>query len=288
MKELFSRFAFLVVCAFWFCASGAAPESPTLKVMSYNLRLDAKGDPMEWPERRHLMVELIQQTNPDVIGTQEGLYHQLKFLGSSLKGYDWIGLGREGGSRGEFMAIFYRQDRLEPMAYDHFWLSDTPEVIGSTTWGNRVKRMVTWVQFKDLKTSQLFYLVNTHFDHQVQLAREKSAELLRARIGKLDPSLPLLLTGDFNCVTSNPAYKTLTANAFLKDTWYDAQRRKGEDLDTFNGWKEVKRNSSRIDWILYCGNITVDLAEIVDWSKNGHFPSDHCPVVANVRLNGGK
>jgi hypothetical protein len=52
-----------------------------------------------------------------------------------------IGLGRPGGSHDEFAAVFFRRARLVPLEYDHFWLSDTPDVIGSATWGNRT---VAW------------------------------------------------------------------------------------------------------------------------------------------------
>ena len=120
---------------------------------------------------------------PDLIGTQEGLYPQIKDIAADQPAYDWIGLGRDGGSRGEFMAIFYRRDRFEPLEYEHFWLSDTPDVIASSTWGNGVRRMVTWAKFRDRTTGREFYFWNTHLDHEVQFAREKSAELIRQRIG---------------------------------------------------------------------------------------------------------
>jgi hypothetical protein len=89
--------------------------------------------------------------------------------------------------RGEFMAIFYRRNRFEPLEYEHFWLSDTPDVIASSTWGNGVRRMVTWAKFRDRTTGREFYFWNTHLDHEVQFAREKSAELIRQRIGLLPP-----------------------------------------------------------------------------------------------------
>ena len=60
------------------------------------------------------------------MGTQEGLYHQIRQIDEDLSEMTWIGLGRQGGSHGEFMAVFYRPDRLEPLEFDHFWLSDTP------------------------------------------------------------------------------------------------------------------------------------------------------------------
>ena len=106
--------------------------------MTYNLKFASTNPPNAWPVRRPLMREVIRQIAPDVIGTQEGLYEQLKDIAADLPEYDWIGLGREGGSRGEFMAVFYRKARFEPLAFDHFWLSGTPEVIGSEYVGRQV------------------------------------------------------------------------------------------------------------------------------------------------------
>lgn len=255
-----------------------------LCVMTYNLRYASATPPNAWSQRRPLVAECIRQVNPDLIGTQEGLYPQLKDVAADLPGYAWIGLGREGGSKGEFMAIFYRLARLEPLAYDHFWLSDTPEVVGSSTWGNANRRMVTWVKFRDLKTGKQFFHVNTHLDHEVQIARERGAALLRSRVEKLDHSLPVLLTGDFNCATNNQAYKTLVADDFFTDTWIIARERRGEGLGTFNGFKEIPKTNIRIDWILARGKVEVSATEIVTFSKDGKFPSDHFPLVSWLRF----
>jgi len=231
------------------------------------------------------MAELIRKLAPDVFGTQEGVYSQLCDLEADLPGYEWIGLGRDGGSRGEFMAVFYRKARLEPLAFDHYWLSDTPDVIGSKTWGPKLARMVTWVEFRDRRTNGKFVFVNTHFDHQVQEAREKSAQLVRKRIASCDPSLPVMLVGDFNAAAGeNPAYKILTDDGFLTDTWTAARQRLNEGIGTFNGFKAIEKNGARIDWILSRGAVAVERSEIVTFSRGGQFPSDHCPVIANVRL----
>lgn len=263
-----------------------APDA-TLRVMSYNLRFASPTPPNAWPQRRPLMSELIGRLAPDVIGTQEGVYAQLQDLAADLPAYAWIGLGRDGGSKGEFMAVFYRKDRLEPLGFDHFWLSDTPEVTGSATWGNTHKRMVTWVRFRDRRTQAEFYFFNTHFDHKVEAARVKSAELLRRRIAALDPKPPVLLTGDFNAAagTSEP-WRILTQDGFLHDTWQTARERRGEGIGTFNDFKAVRPQGPRIDWILTRGEVATDRIEIVPDERDGQFPSDHFPVVAHLRLGG--
>jgi endonuclease/exonuclease/phosphatase family metal-dependent hydrolase len=266
-------------------AQPATKPGDALCVMTYNLRYASPKPPNDWPTRRPLVREVIQTVSPDLMGTQEGLFEQLKDLQADLPDYDTIGVGRDGGSRGEFMMVFYRKARLEPLAFDHFWLSDTPNVIGSSTWGNANRRMVTWVRFRERQTKQEFFFWNTHFDHEIQPAREKSARLVRERVEALDTKLPVLLAGDFNAAAgTNQAYRILTQDAFFKDTWPAARERVGEGVATFNSFKALQKSGIRIDWILSRGAVSVDKSEIVTFTRNGQFPSDHFPVVAWVRL----
>ena len=289
-NSIFSRLNVLVLLVAFFASLGfshAATNSTggTLCVMTYNIRF-ANNNPSElWSKRRPLVHELIQKISPDVFGTQEGVYLQIKDIATDLPDFDWIGLGRDGGSKGEFMAVFYRKTRLEPLEYDHFWLSDTPDVMGSTTWGNKNRRMVTWIKFRDRSNGQEFYFWNTHFDHQIQPAREKSATLVRQRIEELKTDLPILLVGDFNAhAGNNKAYDILTTENFLTDLWKNSPQRGGEGYDTFNGFKSVEKRGRRIDWILARGAVTPEKIVIDIYSKDGQFPSDHCPVWAHVKL----
>ncbi|MBC8003429.1 MAG: endonuclease/exonuclease/phosphatase family protein [Opitutaceae bacterium] len=253
--------------------------------MTFNLRFASTRPPNSWPERRPVMRECIERYSPDLIGTQEGLYAQLKDIETDLPGYATIGLGREGGSKGEFMMIFYRRDRFEPLEYDHFWLSDTPNVISSTSWGNTVKRMVTWVRFMDRRTRQEFYFVNTHFDHQVQVSREKSAELVRQRVDALKTTLPVLLVGDFNAVASaNKAYDILTQGGGFTDLFKTSPVKRNAEFNSFTGFKPPVKNGEHIDWLLSRGPVKVSEAEIITFEKNGQTPSDHYPVMVVVTL----
>jgi endonuclease/exonuclease/phosphatase family metal-dependent hydrolase len=266
-------------------ADATGASAGELLIATYNLRYAGDEPPNAWPQRRPMLKTLLDLYRPDLIGTQEGLYPQIKDIAADQPAYDWIGLGRDGGSRGEFMAIFYRRDRFEPLEYDHFWLSDTPEVIGSSTWGNGVRRMVTWARFRDRTTGREFYFWNTHLDHEVQLAREKSAELIRQRIGVLPSGAPLFLVGDFNSVArENRAYEILTQEAGLTDTWYAARERRNEDANSFTGFGPLRREGRRIDWILARGAMDVRATEAVTFQQGGRWPSDHLPVMAWVTL----
>lgn len=266
--------------------SGAAAEAPlTLRVMTYNLRYASDRAPNAWPDRKPVMQALIAREAPDVIGTQEGLYLQLRDLAAGLPDYDWIGLGRAGGSQDEFCAIFYRRDRFEPVAFDHLWLSATPEVVGSITWGHRYRRMATWVRLRDRASGREFEVWNTHFDHEVEDARQKAAALLRDRIAQVDARLPVLLVGDFNCLARNSrAHEILTKEAGLTDTWDGAPERANAGLNTFNNFQPAKHDGERIDWILARRPAAVAAAGIVNYVGLAQFPSDHFPVTATVRF----
>ncbi|MFH8367192.1 endonuclease/exonuclease/phosphatase family protein [Streptomyces sp. NPDC018031] len=263
-------------------AHAAAPGARrSLRAMSFNLRYASATPPHTWAERRPVTRELLRREEPHLLGTQEGLHAQLRDIHADLgRRYDWLGTGRAGGSRDEFMAVFYDTERLEPLEYDHFWLSDTPYLIGSNTWGAAVVRMVTWVRFRDRRGGGEFYALNTHLDHRSQPARERSAALIAERLRGLDAALPRIVTGDFNVPAhGNPVYDALLAGAGLVDTWDVADRRSAR-YATFHGYRPLVPDGDRIDWILTSPEVRTRYAAINTFSRNGRFPSDHLPVQA--------
>lgn len=248
-----------------------------LSVMSFNLRYASTAEPNSWAVRRPVMAQLLLTERPALLGTQEGLYGQLSDVAHDLPDhYDWIGLGRAGGSHDEFMAIFFDTHRLRPLEFDHHWLSDTPHVVGSRSWGNTVIRMVTWVRFADRLSGRQFVAVNTHFDHESANARLRGAEFVRDRLR--GQTLPVVLTGDFNDVPGSPAYATLTAD--LADTWLTG-RQTTPAYGTFHGFGPLVPDGPRIDWILTRG-VTVESAAVNTFQRGGQFPSDHLPVQATI------
>ena len=73
-------------------------DAQSLKVMTYNIRYDNPGDSVNaWPNRIEKVSSLIRKHNPDIIGVQEALHHQLQDLIRILPDYSYVGVGRDDG-----------------------------------------------------------------------------------------------------------------------------------------------------------------------------------------------
>lgn len=257
-----------------------------LDVMTFNLRFASTLRPNSWAQRRPAMRALLTTELPDLIGTQEGLAAQLGDIENDLGSrYDYIGVGREGGTRGEFMAVFYDNTRLAAQASGHFWLSDTPDVPGSNTWGGGSIRMVTWVRFLDLVTGKQFHAVNTHLDNVSEYARQRAAQLVRDRLAAFDPALPIVLTGDFNTAAqaSSYVYDLLVNRVGYRDSWITAPVR-GTPYGTFHNYLPLAPNGPRIDWVLTTPDITTRASLINTYRNGSQYPSDHLPVQVRLHL----
>lgn len=270
-----------------------------LAVMSFNVRYENETDEgaRAWRKRIVRIVGVIRDESPDVIGLQEALHGQAADLRASLTDYGFVGAGRDDGvAAGEFTGILYRRDRFDRDAEDHgtFWLSDTPQVPGSRTWGNRIPRTVTWVRLVDRHSNRGCYVFNTHWDHQHQESRERSALLLGDRIAKRrHPADSVVLLGDFNAVESNPAIGYLLGKpvtlADRNAQWpmrlvdsFDAVNARIRDRRTLHFWRGTRKGTLKVDHIFVSPGSEILAAAIRD---QDHPPvSDHFPVTARLRL----
>ncbi len=262
-------------------AAAVPAMASDLTVMSLNIRLPSDGDGANrWELRRDLTTATIRRANPDVIGTQELFKRQGDDLVARLPRFRWIGVGRSGAERAddEHMGVFYRTDRLQVERWGNFWLSDTPEVPGSITWGHPLPRMVTWAIFRE-RDGKRFALFNTHLPYREEdeAAREKGAALLAARIPAIAGDLPVVLTGDFNTVPDSPTHRRLAQD--MTDAWTATANRSGPEA-TFHGF--TGKPDRRIDWIFTKGFTPLSVT-VIDTRRGELFPSDHYPVVAVLR-----
>ncbi|UGB37198.1 endonuclease/exonuclease/phosphatase family protein [Frateuria soli] len=266
--------------------AGAAPatDNHDLRVMTFNVRYGEADDGINaWPRRRDLMVQVIRQEHPDILGTQELLRPQADYLQRHLPGYTWFGMGRNGNeidrNGNEHMGVFYDEARLEVLGSGNFWFSDTPDKPGSIGAGLLMPRMVTWAKFRDRRSGREFYFYDTHFPYrdgeEAEATRARCAEEIRRRLAELPASLPFILTGDFNATPGSRTHAVLTD--VLHDARTSAPRHEGPD-GTFHDF--TGQATRRIDWILYRG-LKADDVRTITTHDGKVYPSDHFPVVAD-------
>jgi endonuclease/exonuclease/phosphatase family metal-dependent hydrolase len=259
-----------------------AQDAPKpLRAMTFNVRttIGVNDGKEAWPKRRDLFVATIRAAHPDVMGTQELSQMQGDYVVAKLPGYAWFGIDRKGGHDDEHMGVFYRRDRLDLIKMGNFWLSETPDVVGSNTWNTPFPRMVTWGLFEDKASRKTFYFFNTHFPYrdEDEPIRTKEAQVLLDQIAKIDSDgTPLVLTGDFNTTPGSGAYKLVSGA--LTDIRKAVPKAGGPD-ETFHNWTGTA--DKRIDWMFERGFTPLSDTTLTT-HRGALYPSDHFPVLATL------
>lgn len=251
-----------------------------ITLISYNIRNSGANDGINsWENRKDLTINMINQEKPDIICMQEVLNNQLEFVYDELPDYDYIGVGRDDSvRRGEFMAIFYRNDLYRLIDNGNFWLSETPQKV-SRGWDGACRRMVTWGHFEDLRSGKTFFCFNTHLDHKGAVARKESIMLIVEKINEITNGGPIFLTGDFNATIDDPIFTPLTD--FMHQARTDAPV--SDNKNTYNNYGLGNETPSVIDHIFYLNAVPVSFATL-DGSYGDGYISDHFPVKAVFRI----
>lgn len=274
------KHVFIVLFAFL----TASLSAQNFSAMTYNIRLDVASDgENSWSYRKNAFVDQIHFFEPSVLGIQEGLPQQVKFLKKRLKGYKYIGKGRNGGKNGEFSAIFYNAHQLEVLKSDTFWLSETPEQV-SVGWDAALPRICTYGKFRDKHTGSVFWVFNTHFDHLGKEARANSAQLILQKIKNLvDKHDLVFLMGDLN--TAHESKPITLIEKIMKDCAEEAKITFGPET-TFNGFNFGVSTSNRIDYIFVKKSKKTSIKKyaVLNNSREGGYISDHFPVFVEFQI----
>lgn len=273
-------------------------KSIAMRVSSYNIRRsELSEDPIEgeelWPVRRPGMAA---QLNYETAGRdnalmcfQEVVVEQLRDIDTDL-GDEWtyVGVGRDDGvEAGEFAPIFYRPSTWELAENRTYWLSETPDVVGSVGWDAMYARIVNVAKFKHIETGASFVHMCTHFDHIGQVARENSAELIVSLTKEWSDhnKVPVFLGGDLNVKPDNPAYLILASKLHdVKDVV--PKKHHHANVLTYTGF-DGKKPGSEIDHIFVRDPEHlkwVSLAVLDNRFDNGIYLSDHRPVVVDFKM----
>lgn len=253
-----------------------------LRVLSLNLRgcLSLDG-PNLWPRRRAEVARLLAEHPADILGFQEALRPNLRFLRRTLSGTRH----HRGAASGRTLPVYnplFWGPHLTLEQRGSFWLSPTPHR-RSAAWGAHTPRVATWIRLRG-PTGPLL-VVNLHLDHLSPAARLEGAALVRRRMHGLGwPQVPALVLGDFN---ANPGQAVHRAwlEAGLRDTWQSAGHPDDAAAFTFHGFTGQRHPAeTRIDWILHTPQFAVHAAHILDDARPPRYPSDHYAMFAELTL----
>ncbi|MFR7964831.1 endonuclease/exonuclease/phosphatase family protein [Alistipes sp. DJF_B185] len=271
-----------LLAAVAFTACGSATS---LSVMTFNMRYDNPEDGQNnWRFRRERIAGVIKAQEVDVLGTQELLSNQFNDLSGLLTGYQGVGVGRlDGAESGEYCAVFFRKDRFTLLDSGTFWLSETPEVVGSLGWDGACERIATWVVLRDRDGRELFF-IDTHLDHVGQVARDEGVSLLMKRIETLSGGRPVILTGDFNSEPGSSVVAHVQKDGVLHDAKAIAAQRSGTDWSFSDFGQIPEAERPLLDYIFVSGDIEAVRYEVLPDTFDGGYVSDHAPVMAVVKI----
>ena len=287
MKRSLSCLAILLAIIISGCQNGSKKNA--IKVITFNIRYNTPRDSINaWPERAQMVISFLKDEKPDIFGMQEVLLNQFEELDSALDEYASVGVGRSDGAKeGEMNPVFYLKERFDMARTKTFWLSETPEIAGSQSWGAGLPRIVTWIELVDKNTNEHLFFFNTHFAHDSDSARIMSSKLLLARADSIAADFPFIITGDFNQLPTSKGYEILTGPAESKPLLFDTYVISDENPEgpgyTFNGFSD-RQGSGRIDYIFVKDGVKVLKHSTIVKKENNVYISDHWPVEAIVSV----
>jgi len=238
-----------------------------IRIVTFNIRNGLAPDGSDhWELRKELVADLFRDLDPDILALQEPFGFQMDFVSSVLSGHDRYGVGR-GRDDGEYCGLFTRRSRVQVRNSGTFWLSDTPAVPGSTSWGNTIPRICTWMEV--VGNSSPWWLYNAHLDHESAASRLKSVDLIQSQMQH-----PCVWVGDFNAEPSSPEIQAISLqNAFAETP--------DEGLGTWHAFTGQPQQAA-IDYVFVDPEFSVQRAWVDRKHTDGRYPSDHFPLIVEI------
>ena len=251
-----------------------------VRVISSNVRCFSPTDlgKRSWFYRASLLLRVLGNEQPDVIGFQEVTRLHYTYLQTHLKHYDSVIAYRDGSPLSESCPIFYNTERFTLTDKGSFWLSETPDR-SSKSWGAAFPRVCSYVILREKAADKSLVVFNTHLDHVSDEARIRGIGVVLDKLRQFG-DLPCVLMGDLNAGEASETYRAAT------ESFDDAKYRTADPPTgpTYQKWGRAL-NRENIDYFLISKTgIGVQSYQILDTTFDGAYPSDHFPIALRIEL----
>ncbi|MBO4868395.1 MAG: endonuclease/exonuclease/phosphatase family protein [Clostridia bacterium] len=297
-------------------------DQTTIRLLQFNIQTE-NGNNAPFIVRAELYRRLLDELMPDVVGMEEVTTTWRKWLDEYVFNDSYASVGEPRSAGGEANPIYYRKDKYELVDSGTFWLSDTPDKVGSLTsvvveekeYKSNYPRICTWAVLRDKATGTRFIHMNTHLDHNGNNSSSVGNNIRKAQIkviikfAQKYKDMPMFLSGDLNNRRTTGEGKTYalikmisgqsvikeedgtTYSIALSDSRLDAPVTVDEN-HTATMTKYYDESSSAyeptrepIDYVFYNKENTDALTyETFLISRDGLWISDHLPVFTTFRL----
>ncbi|RSL96414.1 hypothetical protein CDV31_013482 [Fusarium ambrosium] len=266
-------------------------RTTNLRLMTYNIRYNVDPSKAEdgeelWPIRRPLMSA---QLNYELAGRPDSLAMDLQ----DDFGDDWALIGggrRDGAKKGELSPIFYRRSIWNLEQTKTYWLSKTPDKVGSIGWDAELPRVVTVGRFRHIHTGARVVYMCTHFDWEGKKSQEHSAAMIVNLADRWSShkreSLPVFVAGDLNATPENPAYQLLASQLYDLKYEVPSNKRFGHQT-TYTGFTLDESDDMALDHMFVRDPMDItfkSFAVLNTRYDDGIFISDHRPVVVDMEI----
>lgn len=262
-----------------------------LRLVTFNMLFNSQDERLEavnrWPNRLERVVAIIQEMQPDLISSQELVRSQLDDLLHAFgKDYGYFGVNDLDRT---LNVIFYRKKRFELLEQESIAMTEPH--------ADLLNNALNRVELRDVQTNRSFTLLNTHACFRSLDLREQQARFIADVATKIGKKMPVLVTGDFNTFPNRPDVEDLPfydgdyfQRLVTQDTLRDAKERSllGHvgPLSTFTNrppekgaFKGTGTPGIFLDHIYVSKEINVLIHGVQPAQVDGHFPSDHLPVL---------
>lgn len=265
----------------------ATSAAEPVRLASFNIHyVAADQGRLDWSLRRQAVRQVIAEMDADIVAFQE----METFVGGHFnrenRQLDWVLQHHPRYAVGAYgdpelfpvtQPILYDRARFELLDQGWFFYSETPDEIYSRSFNGGYPAFTSWVLLLERDSGRRWRVVNNHLDYSSGHNRRSAAQLIVERLQDWTDEAALVLVGDFNAPSFWPPMGR------FKQAGLHLLTPVGSTFHANRGWSLVPA----IDHILIGPGVSSESGiERFDRAYQGHYPSDHYPLLALLSFSG--